>query len=160
MIPVPRRSCPCPGRCRPQARPALHARRRRPHAPAQAQTGPAAADVDNAAVTETIQVTATRVPEDVEPVPASVTVITGDELAGAGVTDLPSALALVAGVASPRAGTTARPASVPEIWGLREFDAFLLVVDGVPWGGAFNPALPPSTSTTSSGSRCCAARRR
>src|SRR6185295_2245695 len=31
---------------------------------------------------------------------------------------------------------------VPEIWGLREFDAFLLVVDGVPWGGAFNPALP------------------
>jgi len=25
-------------------------------------------------------------------------------------------------------------------WGLREADAFLLVVDGVPWGGAFNPA--------------------
>ena len=31
--------------------------------------------------------------------------------------------------------------SVPEFWGLREFDAFLLVVDGVPWGGAFNPDL-------------------
>ena len=31
--------------------------------------------------------------------------------------------------------------SVPEFWGLKEFDAFLLVVDGVPWGGAFNPAL-------------------
>jgi iron complex outermembrane recepter protein len=30
---------------------------------------------------------------------------------------------------------------VPEIWGLKEFDAFLLVVDGTPWGGAFNPAL-------------------
>ncbi len=29
----------------------------------------------------------------------------------------------------------------PALWGLREFDAFLLVVDGVPWGGAFNPAL-------------------
>ena len=25
---------------------------------------------------------------------------------------------------------------------LREVDAFLLVVDGVPWGGAFNPDLP------------------
>ncbi len=25
------------------------------------------------------------------------------------------------------------------MWGFREFDAFLLVVDGVPWGGAFNP---------------------
>lgn len=31
--------------------------------------------------------------------------------------------------------------AIPEIWGLKEFDAFLLVVDGVPWGGAFNPAL-------------------
>ena len=30
---------------------------------------------------------------------------------------------------------------VPEFWGLREFDAFLLVVDDVPWGGAFNPDL-------------------
>ena len=30
---------------------------------------------------------------------------------------------------------------MPEFYGLREFDAFLLVVDGVPWGGAFNPAL-------------------
>src|SRR5207245_3146244 len=31
--------------------------------------------------------------------------------------------------------------SVPEFWGLKEFDAFLLVSDDVPWGGAFNPAL-------------------
>jgi outer membrane receptor protein involved in Fe transport len=30
---------------------------------------------------------------------------------------------------------------VPEFWGLKEFDAFLLVVDDVPWGGAFTPAL-------------------
>ena len=30
---------------------------------------------------------------------------------------------------------------MPAIWGLRELDAFLLVVDDVPWGGAFNPAL-------------------
>jgi iron complex outermembrane receptor protein len=27
------------------------------------------------------------------------------------------------------------------LWGLREFDAFLLVMDEVPWGGAFNPAI-------------------
>ena len=112
-----------------------------PMPPAQAQTGPAAADVDNAAVTETIQVTATRIPEDVEPVPASVTVISGDELRARGVTDLPSALALVAGVAIAPGGDAGPAGSVPEIWGLREFDAFLLVVDGVPWGGAFNPAL-------------------
>ena len=26
-------------------------------------------------------------------------------------------------------------------WGLHECDAFLLVVDGVPWGGAFNASI-------------------
>ena len=44
------------------------------------------------AVAETIQVTATRVPEDVEGVPASVTVISGDELRARGANNLPSAL--------------------------------------------------------------------
>jgi iron complex outermembrane receptor protein len=93
-------------------------------------------------VTETIQVTATRTPEDVETVPASVSVISGEELEARGVTDLPSALALAAGISVAPGGDNGPAGSVPEIWGLREFDAFLLVVDGVPWGGAFNPALP------------------
>ena len=93
-------------------------------------------------VTETIQVTATRTPEDVETVPASVTVISGADLEARGVTDLPSALALAAGISVAPGGDIGPAGSVPEIWGLREFDAFLLVVDGVPWGGAFNPALP------------------
>ena len=93
-------------------------------------------------VTEAIQVTATRTPEDVETVPASVTIIRGEDLAARGVNDLPSALALATGVSVAPGGDAGPAASVPEIWGLREFDAFLLVVDGVPWGGAFNPALP------------------
>jgi iron complex outermembrane receptor protein len=93
-------------------------------------------------VTESIQVTATRVPEDVEAVPASVTIISGEELRARNVTDLPSALALAAGVSIAPGGDGGPAGSVPEMWGLREFDAFLLVVDGVPWGGAFNPALP------------------
>ena len=92
-------------------------------------------------VTETIQVTATRTPEDVETVPASVTVISGDDIAARGARDLPSALALAAGVAVAPGGENGPASSVPEIWGLREFDAFLLVVDGIPWGGAFNPAI-------------------
>jgi outer membrane receptor protein involved in Fe transport len=92
-------------------------------------------------LTETIQVTATRAPEDVEALPASVTVISGEELLARGATDLASALALTAGVAVAPGGDTGPAGSVPELWGLREFDAFLLVVDGVPWGGAFNPAL-------------------
>ncbi len=93
-------------------------------------------------VTQTIEVTATRTPADVETVPASITIISGEELEARGVLDLPSALALAAGVSVAPGGDAGPAASVPEIWGLREFDAFLLVVDGVPWGGAFNPALP------------------
>jgi iron complex outermembrane receptor protein len=93
------------------------------------------------AIQETIQVTATRVPEDVESVPVSITVISGDELRARGATDLASALSSVAGVIVAPGGDGGPAGSVPEMWGLREFDAFLLVVDGVPWGGAFNPAL-------------------
>ncbi|HEX7676610.1 MAG TPA: TonB-dependent receptor [Thermoanaerobaculia bacterium] len=91
---------------------------------------------------EVIEVTATRVAEDVLNVPASVTVIDGDELRARNATDLASALATVAGVSIAPGGEGGPAGSVPEMWGLREFDAFLLVVDGVPWGGAFNPDLP------------------
>ena len=88
-----------------------------------------------------VEVTATRFPEDPAKVPASITVITAKELAERGATDLRSALALAAGVFIAPGGDGGPASSVPEFWGLKEFDAFLLVVDGVPWGGAFNPAL-------------------
>ncbi|MEO5762609.1 MAG: TonB-dependent receptor [Vicinamibacteria bacterium] len=91
--------------------------------------------------TEVVQVTATRIPESVDDVPASIQVITSDELRDRGATDLKSALALAAGVDVAPGGDNGPASSVPEFWGLKEFDAFLLVVDGVPWGGAFNPAL-------------------
>ncbi|HEX9942650.1 MAG TPA: TonB-dependent receptor [Thermoanaerobaculia bacterium] len=107
--------------------------------PAAAQETP---EEETPTVTETIQVTATRTPEDVETVPASVTVISGEEIEAQGANDLPSALSLAAGLSVVPGGDTGPAGSTPEIWGLREFDAFLLVVDGVPWGGAFNPALP------------------
>lgn len=89
----------------------------------------------------TVQVTATRFPEDASKVPASVTVITGKELEERGATDLRTALALAAGINIAPGGDNGPATCVPEIWGLKEFDAFLLVVDGVPWGGTFNPAL-------------------
>lgn len=88
-----------------------------------------------------VEVTATRFPEDPIRVPASVQVVTGQELAARGVTDLQGALALVAGVNIAPGGDAGPAASIPEFMGLKEFDAFLLVVDGVPWGGTFNPAL-------------------
>ena len=90
---------------------------------------------------ESVQVTASRVPEGTSAVPESIQVVTAQELRDRGATDLKSALALVAGVDVAPGGDNGPASSVPEFWGLREFDAFLLVVDGVPWGGAFNPAL-------------------
>ena len=88
-----------------------------------------------------VEVTATRFPEDPGKVPASITIITAKELADRGGTDLRSALALAAGVFIAPGGDGGPASCVPEFWGLKEFDAFLLVLDGVPWGGAFNPAL-------------------
>jgi outer membrane receptor protein involved in Fe transport len=92
-------------------------------------------------VHEYLEVTTTRIPEDAAKLPAALTVVSGQDLRDRGATDLRSALALVAGVEIAPGGDGGPAASVPEIWGLKEFDAFLLVVDGVPWGGAFNPAL-------------------
>ena len=107
----------------------------RPQTPSPA---PAAARPQYA---ETVQVTATRVAEPVDDVPTSIQVVTGDELRDRGAVDLRGALALLAGVDVAPGGDDGPASSVPEFWGLKEFDAFLLVVDGVPWGGAFNPAL-------------------
>ena len=88
-----------------------------------------------------VEVVATRLPEAPHDVAASIQVISGDELRSRGVTTLTEALALSTGVAIAQGGDAGPASAVPEFWGLREFDAFLLVVDGVPWGGAFNPAI-------------------
>jgi len=95
----------------------------------------------NASNTERIEITATRIPEDAGPVPGSITIVTGADLERRGVRDLRGALALAAGVDIAPGGDFGPMSSVPELWGLKEFDAFLLVIDGVPWGGAFVPAL-------------------
>jgi len=92
-------------------------------------------------VKERVEVTATKLPEDPEQVPAAVEVFTGDELQSRGMRDLSSALSLAIGVQVAPGGDAGPASAVPEFWGLKEFDAFLLVVDGVPSGGAFNPAL-------------------
>jgi iron complex outermembrane recepter protein len=105
------------------------------------QIVPAMASTVQPAVLGEVQVTATRISEPIESLPASVTVVYGDELRARGATDLRTALALVPGVDFPPGGDAGPASSVPSLWGLHEFDAFLLVVDGVPWGGTFNPAL-------------------
>jgi iron complex outermembrane receptor protein len=88
-----------------------------------------------------VEIVATRIPESPHAVPASIEVITGADLHARGVKSLKDALALAAGVAIAPGGDAGPASAVPEFWGLREFDAFLLVVDGVPWGGALNPDI-------------------
>ena len=109
-------------------------------------TGIAASPLAWADDTETtelgaIEVTATPQPEHLGTVPQSVDVVSHEQLEAAHATDLRSALMMVAGVDIGPGGDNGPAASVPQFQGLAEFDAFLLLVDGVPAGGAFNPDL-------------------
>lgn len=106
-----------------------------------AQTAPPSPPAKVPPVKERIEVTATRLPEDPDKVPAAIEVFTGDELRARGTRDLRGALSSAIGVEIAPGGDGGPASAVPDFWGLKEFDAFLLVVDGVPWGGAFNPAL-------------------
>jgi outer membrane receptor protein involved in Fe transport len=88
-----------------------------------------------------VVVTATRIPEPADQIPADITVVPGKEAAARGATDMGTVLSLVPGVEAPPGGDAGPSSAVPSFWGLHEFDAFLLVVDGVPWGGTFNPGI-------------------
>jgi iron complex outermembrane receptor protein len=89
-----------------------------------------------------IVVTATRTPEPQGRIPIDISIVSGRTLGALDAHDMASALSLVPGVEAPAGGDAGPSSAVPAFWGLHEFDAFLLVVDGVPWGGAFNPAIP------------------
>ena len=105
-------------------------------------SGTAAADeTPSTANLGAIEVTATPIPEHLDTVPQSIDVITHDELQALGAVDLRSALVMTAGVDIGPGGDGGPAGSVPQFQGLAEFDAFLLLVDGVPVGGAFNPDL-------------------
>ena len=102
---------------------------------------------DLASITESdgepgvLTVTATRIPEPIDRIPATLSVVPGDELRARNSQDMASALSLVSGVEAPAGGDAGPSSAVPSFWGLHEFDAFLLVMDEIPWGGAFNPAI-------------------
>ncbi len=90
--------------------------------------------------TPTLVVTATRIGEPSASLPQSETLIDGASLRDRGVFDLRGALATAGGVEVLQGGDGGPAASVLAFHGLAEMDAWLLVVDGVPAGGAFNPA--------------------
>jgi outer membrane receptor protein involved in Fe transport len=88
-----------------------------------------------------IVVAASKLPEDPLDVPADTTVIQGADLRARGVQTLGDALATAPGVEA-LDGSDAG-ANIPNValWGLKEFDAYLVEIDGVPAGGAFDPDL-------------------
>ena len=113
--------------------------------PAYAQAAPQAVDTTQPARPSTtlgpIVVTATRIPVPADRVPADISIVSGDELINRDASNMAAALALVPGAEAPAGGDAGPSGAVPAFWGLHEFDAFLLVVDGAPWGGAFNPMI-------------------
>lgn len=111
--------------------------------PARAQQGapnpPSALDA--------VQVTATRFGDTVQEVPASISIITSEELKARNVNDLRTALALLGGVNVALGGDAGPVAALPGLLGLREADDFLLLIDGIPAGGAFTPPFELVTLT-------------
>ncbi len=92
-------------------------------------------------VKEDVVVSAARGPEIETEIPGQATVVTGEELRKRNVHTLAQALQDVVGLDTGEGSDNG--ARLPNIgmWGLKEFDALLVMVDGVPVGGPFNPSL-------------------
>ncbi|HXH38913.1 MAG TPA: TonB-dependent receptor plug domain-containing protein [Thermoanaerobaculia bacterium] len=90
---------------------------------------------------EQIIVSATKLPEEKIDLPADVTVITGEELRARGVHTLGDALATTEGVEAFDGSDQGGRVPNVSLWGLKEFDAYLVELDGVPVGGTYDPDL-------------------
>jgi iron complex outermembrane receptor protein len=90
---------------------------------------------------EQIVVSATKLPEDEIDLPADVTVITGEELRARGAQTLADALATAEGVEAFEGSDQGGRIPNVSLWGLKEFDAYLVELDGVPLGGTYDPDL-------------------
>lgn len=88
-----------------------------------------------------IVVSATRTRHAAVDVPNALAVVRGDELRRSGARTLAEALADVPGLDIGGGSDEGSRFPNPGLWGLKEFDALLVTVDGVPVGGPFNPAL-------------------
>jgi iron complex outermembrane receptor protein len=88
-----------------------------------------------------IIVSATRSAQDPVNVPNGATVVSGAELRRRGARTVADAIQDVVGVDTGDGSDNG--ARLPNIgmWGLKEFDALLITLDGVPVGGPFNPSL-------------------
>jgi iron complex outermembrane recepter protein len=94
-----------------------------------------------APVSENVVVSATRGPEIETEIPGQATVVTGDELRRRNARTLADALQDVVGLDTGDGSDNGSRLPNIGLWGLKEFDALLVMVDGVPVGGPFNPSL-------------------
>lgn len=88
-----------------------------------------------------VVVSATRTRMDVAQVPNATAIVTGDELRRRGTRTVAEALQDVVGIDTGEGSDNGPQTPNIGMWGLKEFDALLVTVDGVPVGGPFNPAL-------------------
>ncbi len=86
-----------------------------------------------------VTVTTNRLEEKQVETPSSIEQISGAMLEARGVRTLADALALVAGLEVTQGGDEGPSMAGVAMWGLREFDAYALMIDGVPVGGVYNP---------------------
>lgn len=91
--------------------------------------------------TAEVVVSATRGPELETEIPGQVTVIRGEDLRRENVQTLAEALQDVVGLDTGLGSDNGNRLPNVGLWGLKEFDALLFMVDGVPVGGPFNPSL-------------------
>jgi outer membrane receptor protein involved in Fe transport len=108
---------------------------------AQAATPSPTPQPTPAPVNESIVVSAARGPETELEIPGEATVVTGEQLRQRGVTNLADGIQDVMGVDTGMGSDNGPRQPNVGIWGLKEFDALLFMVDGVPVGGPFLPQL-------------------
>jgi iron complex outermembrane recepter protein len=88
-----------------------------------------------------IVVSATRTPKDPAEVPNAVSIVSGEELRRRGTRTLAQALQDVVGIDTGEGSDNGTRFPNIGMWGLKEFDALLITLDGIPVGGPFNPNL-------------------
>jgi iron complex outermembrane receptor protein len=88
-----------------------------------------------------VVVSATRTPQDPLDVPNATEVVSGATLRRQGTLTLAEALQDVVGLDTGEGSDNGSRLPNIGLWGLKEFDALLITLDGVPVGGPFNPAL-------------------
>lgn len=82
---------------------------------------------------------AAGVPPPVAKAAAGAGQVTGAVLRDGGARDVDGAVGELG--ATTDVNTAAAAAAVPSVWGLADFSSYLVVIDGIPWGGAFTPAI-------------------